>query len=85
MTAPAAAITADTNIQDTATFGRREAAAATPSPTLDTAPPPPRPRPRRVAVLGGNCVMADHREQQQCQYQADVRIMFQLSRCSWVR
>ena len=28
-------------------------------PTLDTAPPPP--RPRRVAVLGGNCVMADHR------------------------
>ena len=61
MTAPGAAITVATNIQDTATFARREAA---PAPAAATPSRPwtlPRPRPRRVAVLGGNCVMADHR------------------------
>ena len=59
MTAPGAAITVATNIQDTATFARREAA---PAPAAATPSRPwTLPRPRRVAVLGGNCVMADHR------------------------
>ena len=47
MTAPAAAITAATNIQDTATFGRREAASSShtlPDPGHCPAPAPPRPR-----------------------------------------